>query len=139
MKLGLKRGDKWHSSVIRAMLNSQWSHGVVVIDGVLYESVSRKNEHGGSGVRSYTITDAMAAEYIWFDIGGDDVSAVARYKEVEGFAYDYLSLISFLPALNARDSKRLYCWELVLLMIGGYVKRRVTAEIILTHVLKTRK
>lgn len=139
MKLGFKRGKSWYNDVIRAMLASQWSHGVVVIDGVLYESVARKNEHGGSGVRSYPITDAMAAEYIWFDIGGDDVAAVARFKEVDGFGYDYLSLISFLPGLNARDSKRLYCWELVLLMIGGYVKRRVTAEIILTHVLKTRK
>lgn len=139
MKLGFKRGEKWHSDFIRAILNSQWSHGVVVIAGVLYESVARKNEHGGSGVRSYPITDAVASDYVWFDIGGDDAAAVARFKEVQGYGYDYLSLISFLPVLNARDSKRLYCWELVLLMIGGYVKRRVTAEIILTHVLRNNK
>ena len=137
MKLGFKRGHGAHSTFIRAVLNSQWSHGVVVIDGVLYESVARKNQHGGSGVRCYPITDTLAAEYVWFDIGGDDAAALARFKEVQGYGYDYLSLISFLPALNARDSKRLYCWELVLWMIGGYAKRRVTAEIILTHVLRT--
>ena len=139
MKLGFKRGKNWHSSVIRALLNSQWSHGVVVVDGKLYESVALKNDHGKAGVRSYPITDAIAADYLWFDIGGDDVAAVTRFKEVQGFGYDYLSLISFLPALNARDSKRLYCWELMLWVIGGYVKRRVTPEIILTFVLKTRK
>lgn len=136
MKIGFKRGTKWHSDVIRAALKSQWSHGVVVIDGVLYESVALKNEHGKAGVRSYPITDAIASEYAWFDVGGDDAAAVARYKKVDGFGYDYLSLISFFSVLNARDSKRLYCWELVLLMIGGYVKWRVTPEIILTFVLK---
>lgn len=139
MKIGFKRGDHWHSDVIRAVLNSQWSHGVVVIDDVLYESVARKNEHSKAGVRRYPITDAVAADYDWFDMGGDDAVALARFKEVDGYAYDYLSLISFLPVLNARDSKRLYCWELVLWMIGGYAKWRVTPEIILTHILKTRK
>ena len=138
MKIGFKRGDKWHSDVIRAVLNSQWSHGVVVIDGVLHESVAKKGEHSRAGVRRYPITDAVAADYDWFDMGGDDAAAVARFKEVDGYAYDYLSLISFLPVLNARDSKRLYCWELVLWMIGGYAKWRVTPEIILTHILKTR-
>lgn len=140
MKLGFKRGNTWHASLIRAVLNSQWSHGVVVIDGVLHESVALKNEHGGSGVRCYPITDAIAAEYVWFDMGSDDdAAALARFKEVHGYRYDYLSLISFLPVLNARDAKRLYCWELVLCMIGGYAKWRVTAEIILTFLLKIRK
>lgn len=138
MKIGFKRGHGVHSRFIRAMLNSQWSHGVVVIDNVLYESVALKNKHGKSGVRCYPITDEIALEYVWFDICGDDVAAVERYKQVAGRGYDYLSLISFLPGLNSRDSKRLYCWELVLWMIGGYAKRRVTAEIILTHVLKMK-
>lgn len=136
MKIGFKRGSKWTSSVIRTVLNSQWSHGVVVIDGVLHESVALKDTHGNAGVRCYPMTDAIAAEYVWFDIGGDDAAALARFREVQGYGYDYLSLISFLPALNARDSKRMYCWELVLWMIGGYAKWRVTAEIILTFVLK---
>ena len=139
MKIGFKRGHTWNASLIRAMLNSQWSHGCVVVDGVLHESVALKNEHGGAGVRSYPITDAIAADYVWFDMGGDDAAALARFKEVQGYGYDYLSLISFLPVLNARDSKRLYCWELVLWMVGGYAKWRVTPELILTHILKTRK
>lgn len=64
-------------------------------------------------------------------IGGDDDAALARYEKVKGYPYDFLSLISFLPALNARDSKRIYCYELTLHMMGGYVKWRVTPEIIL--------
>ena len=136
MKIGFKRGEKWHSTVIRTVLNSQWSHGAVVIDGRLYESVAMKNEHGASGVRDYPMTDAISAEYVWFDIGGDDAAALARYKEVAGYKYDYFSLLSFLPVFNVRDSSRMYCWELVLWMMGGYAKWRVTAEIILTFILR---
>lgn len=138
MKLGLKRGHKWNSTVIRTVLNSAWSHGVVVINGRLYESVALKNEHGGAGVRDYAITDVIAAEYVWIDLGGDDEAALARYNEVRGYGYDYVSLLSFLPVFNVRDSSRMYCWELVLWMIGGYTKWRVTAEIILFQIL-TRK
>ena len=139
MKLGFKRGANWHSTVIRTVLNSQWAHGVVVIAGVLHESVARQNQHGGAGVRCYPITDAVAADYVWFDVGGDDAAALKRYHEVAGYGYDYTSLLSFLPVFNVRDSQRMYCWELVLWMLGGDAKWRVTAEIILTFLLKTRK
>lgn len=139
MKIGFKRGKNWSSTVIRTVLNSQWAHGGVLINGQFYESTALKGEHHKSGVRDYPMTDAIAAEYVWFDIGGDDDAALKRYEEVKTYWYDFFSLISFLPALNARDSKRMYCWELVLWMIGGYAKWRVTAEIILTFVLKNRK
>jgi hypothetical protein len=136
MKIGFKRGDKWHSSFIRAWLNSQWSHSAVAINGRLYESVATKNEHGNSGVRDYELTDKIASQYEWFDIGGDDNAALARYQSIRGFKYDYLSLISFVPLLNSRDSKRCYCNECTLFLIGYSVKWRVTPEIILTHVLR---
>ena len=136
MKLGFKRGDKWHSAIIRTLLNSQWSHGVVCIRGRLYESVAIKGDRDTAGVRDYPITDAIAAQYQWFDIGGDDDAALARYERVKGFPYDFISELSFLPVFNVRDAKRLYCYELVLLMMGHSVKWRVTPEIILTFICK---
>lgn len=136
MKLGFKRGDHWYSAIVRALLNSQWSHGVVVIDGRLYESVALKGDQPRAGVRDYLITDAIAAQYDWFDIGGDDAAAVARYNAIKGAGYDFASLLSYLPAFNARDSKRFYCYELVLRMMGHSVKWRVTPEIILTFILR---
>jgi len=104
---------------------------VIAIRGRLYESVALKGEHETAGVRDYPLTPEIESQYDWFDIGGDDDAALARYEKVKGYPYDFLSLISFLPALNARDSKRIYCHELTLHMIGGYVKWRVTPEIIL--------
>ena len=136
MKLGLKRGNHWYSAIVRGLLRSQWSHGVVVIDGRLYESVALKNEHGGSGVRDYPITGEIAAQYVWFDIGGDDAAAVDRYNKIKGASYDFFSLLSYLPVFNVRDSKRFYCYELMLYMMGHWVKWRVSPEIILTFVLR---
>jgi hypothetical protein len=137
MKLGFKRGSSWYHTIIRAILNSQWSHVVLVIQGRLYESVFLKGEHEKSGVRDYPITDKIASDYIWLDLGTDgEKEALERYEIVRNYPYDLISEISFLPLLNARDSKRMYCGELVLWMLGGHVKWRVTFEIILTHVLR---
>jgi hypothetical protein len=41
-------------------------------------------------VRDYPITDEIAAQYVWFDIGGDDASAVERYNKIKGASYDFL-------------------------------------------------
>ena len=138
MKVGFKRGHNFYSTVIRTVLNSQWAHGGVLINGQFYESTALKGGHDKSGVRDYPMTDAIAAEYVWFDIGGDDEAALRRYEEVKNYGYDFFSLLSFLPVFNVRDSSRMYCWELVLWMIGGYTKWRVTPEIILTHIFKTK-
>jgi hypothetical protein len=138
MKLGFKRGNHWYSAIVRALLNSQWSHGVVVIDGRLYESVALKGDQPHAGVRDYPITDEIAAQYDWFDIGGDDAAAVERYNRIKGSSYDFFSLLSYLPVFNVRDSKRFYCYELMLYMMGHSVKWRVSPEIILTFVAKGR-
>ena len=136
MKLGFKRGTEWYSAVNRTLLNSQWSHSAVAIecpDGWrLFESAALKGSHGKAGVRDYLLTPEVADDYVWIDLGNaDDQSALERYNQVRGYGYDYASLLSFLPVWNVRDSKRLYCHELTLHMIGGYVKWRVTPEIIL--------
>ena len=136
MKLAFKRGSNIYHTVIRTELNSQWSHGGILINGQFYESTALKGAHHKSGVRDYPMTDAIAADYVFIDIGGDDAAALKRYEQVKNYGYDFLSLLSFLPALNFRDSKRMYCWELMLWMIGGYAKWRVTPEIILTNVIK---
>jgi hypothetical protein len=136
MKIGFKRGQHWYSAIVRTVLNSQWSHGVVVINGILHESTATKGNRATAGVRAYPLTPEIEADYVWFDIGGDDGAALERYAKVDGFPYDFFSELSFLPVFNVRDAKRLYCYELVLLLMGHSVKWRVTPEIILTHILK---
>ena len=136
MKIGFKRGDHWYSAVVRTVLNSQWSHGVICINDRLYESVALKGIHPNAGVRDYPITDDIASQYEWFDIGGDDSAALARYEKVKGSGYDFFSELSFLPIFNTRDAKRFYCYELVIFMMGYSVKWRVTPEIIMTYILR---
>ena len=141
MKLGFKRGDHWYSTLTRMFTTSQWSHGAVAIERPegwrLYESSATKGVHHKSGVRDYPLLPDVADDYHWFDLGtAGDQDALNRYELVKNHGYDFFSLLSFLPIFNVRDSSRLYCWELVLWMVGGYAKWRVTPEIILTFILK---
>jgi len=136
MKVGFKRGANWYSSIIRAVSVSQFSHGGVWIGDRFYESAARKGDHDKSGVRDYPMTAELEAEYWWIDVGGDDAAALARYEKVKHFGYDYFSLLSFFPVWNVRDASRMYCWEFVLYMLDHKVKWRVTAEIIVTFLLR---
>ena len=141
MKIGFKRGEHWYNALVRTVLNSQWSHAAIAIerpDGWrLYESAALKGEYHKAGVRDYPLTGEVADDYVWVDIGNaDDDAALVRYESVKHKKYDYASLLSFLPLFNVRDSSRMYCYELVLHMLGGRVKWRVTPEIILTFILR---
>lgn len=137
MKLGLKRGDHLYSTFIRYWLKSQFSHAALEINGRIYESVFLKGKQPKAGVRDYPLSSQIAAEYVWIDLGSEGESeALSRYEQVRGYPYDLISELSFLPIINVRDSKRMYCYELVLWMLGGYSKWRVTIEIILMHIVR---
>ena len=61
MKLAFKRGSNIYHTVIRTELNSQWSHGGILINGQFYESTALKGAHHKSGVRDYrnTVTEKL--------------------------------------------------------------------------------
>ena len=138
MKIGFKRGDHWYSYLTRLFLCSEWSHGAVEINGRIYESTARKGHQPKAGVRDYSITDELAADYVWIDIGTEgDRDALAAYEQIRGHGYDFFSLLAFLPFIRARDSRCEYCYEVQALMLGMSITSRVTPEIILFHLLKT--
>lgn len=139
MKVGLKRGSKWYHAITRMVSRSGYSHAAVEIGGRLYESTALKGDHARAGVRDYPLTAEIAAQYEWLDLGADfDSQALANYELIRGKGYDYFSLLSFLN-VEARDSRRFYCYEAVLWMLGGRTKGRVTVETILYFIFKFRK
>lgn len=139
MRLGFKRGDKWYHAITRMLLRSNYSHAAIEVRGMLYESTALKGSQLHAGVRGYPLTDDVASHYEWHDLGAEyDDEALANFELVKGKGYDFFSLLAFLN-FNARDSKRLYCYELVLWMLGGRTVGRVTPEIILAFVLQYRK
>lgn len=141
MKIGFKIGKHWYSSLTRTMLCSSWSHGAVAVETNgewrLYESTARKGDQPTAGVRNHILTEAIASQYIWIDLGTvGDGAALAAYAHVHGHAYDFVSLLAFIPAIRARDAKREYCYEVVALMLGMPINGRITPESILFYILK---
>lgn len=138
MKIGFKRGNKWYSGIIRVFTTSQWSHVGVWIDDRFYESTASKGTQHKAGVRDYLITPEIITEYEWFDCNVDHELAIERYNQIKDCAYDYFSLLSFIK-LRVRDSKRHYCYEQALHMLTGAVNKRVTGEVLLTHILRLQR
>jgi hypothetical protein len=141
MKLGLKRGDHWYSTVIRLILRTDWSHSAIAMqddDGQwrLYESTMLKNGQPKAGVHDYLLTDTLALQYEWFDLGTDgEAVAKAQYALIKGFPYDFFSLFAFI-FVKIRDSKRIYCNECTMFLLGGDANKRVTFENLLYFILK---
>lgn len=140
MKLGLKRGNHLYSKIIRLLLRTDWSHSAIAIqvDGEwrLCESVALKGDQPKAGVRDYPLTDTLALQYEWIDLGtAGDVAALERYKQIKGFPYDFLSLGAFM-FVKIRDSKRIYCNECSMKMLGGDSDKRVTFENLLYFILR---
>jgi hypothetical protein len=138
MKIGFKKGHKFYSPIVRTFTTSQWSHAAVWIGDNLYESTALKGDKYKSGVRCYPISQEISDEYEWFDCNVPDKLALERFNQISGCSYDYFSLLSFLT-LKVRDSKRYYCYELVLYMMTGNVNERATGEVLLTHLARLQK
>ena len=118
--------------VIKARLVSQYCHGGIVIDGVLYHSTSTLGLHK---------LDAVAwtpKSWDLIDIGGDDAVALSIFTRHEGAAYDWFSLLAFV-GLRARDRDRMYCFEWCWLAQTGELPTfRVTPEMLTTFALGDR-
>jgi hypothetical protein len=145
MKLGLKRGATLWANINRSILKTQWSHSAIEIDGRIYESTALKGAHPRAGVRDYPLTPAVAADFVWLELGKDgEAYALAAYERMRGHGYDYCSLLNFeipfflLPLLAVRDGGRAYCHELCALMMGIEFDGYKTPELLLWYIASKR-
>lgn len=148
MLLALRRdapvGASWSQRffcwLIRARLASQWCHGGIVIDGVLYHSTCARGPHALSPGQW------TSAHWDLIDIGGDDAQARREFEAActppTGWwrrlwwritkGYDSFSLFAFV-GLAVRVSWLHYCFELCYRMRTGVKPGvRVTPEMLLT-------
>ena len=113
--------------VTRVRLCSQWCHGAIVMDGVLYQSNTRHGLH--------STTDWNPENWTLIDLGAcRDQKAMALFQAREGAPYDWLGVLGF--ALPVRgDRHKMYCFEWCALAMGAKPARWQTPERLLSHIL----
>jgi hypothetical protein len=115
------------ANATKARLVTQYPHGGIVIDGVLYEATFKY------GVRS-TKFDPIGWDLFTINkVNKTDL--LTRFKQVEGRPYDWFSLLAFVVPFRVTVAQWFYCYELCSFMLDGNIPaRRVTPEILLTKV-----
>ena len=118
-------GQRIASWAIKARLVSEFSHGGIAVDGAMYHSTTSKGVH-------YLKPGQWAPdEWDLFPVSADMEQVIARFAAVQGWRYDFLSLLAFV-GIRARDSERFYCFELChYLLTGEKPAGRVTPETLL--------
>lgn len=147
MKIALRRDpasgataiQRLFSKLIKVRLVSGFSHGGVVINGVLHHIT------GSHGLQKLPPGEWEAEKWLLVDVGGDDARAVAlfdefckpprglfqrlTYKLTKG--YDWFSLLAFVGPM-VRVGWLMYCFELCWFMRKGQSPEfRVTPEMLI--------
>jgi hypothetical protein len=123
--------DKASHWTIKTRLVTQYPHGGIVIGKTLYHSTARKGVH--------SVSEWSPERWVLFDVGGDDVAALARFKEREGNGYDWIGLLPFI-GVPGSDKDRDYCFELAFYMMTGVRPGRlVTAEALLAISMQDKR
>jgi hypothetical protein len=117
--------------VIKARLVSDFCHGAVVIDGDLYQANSLR------GLHKIPRGSWTPANWVLFDVQGDDAAALALFKKHEGAQYDWIGLLAFVGLRAGRDDW-MYCFEWCwLAMTGSNPGARVTPEKLLSRAARS--
>lgn len=133
MKLALKHAPPkgiakraFHELTAYRLVTNYPHSGIVIGDQLLHTNLSR-------GVHAETF---IPQGWDLFDVpGGDDELTQIRFESVIGMPYDVFSQLAFVIPNSARDSSRLYCYELTWFLLTGVMpRRRVTAEDLLAIV-----
>lgn len=107
---------------IRARLVSEFCHGGIVIDGVLYHATAAR------GLHSMQPSEWTTDNWLLMDVGGDDAAALALFDKHKGAQYDWIGLLAFVGFRAGRDDW-MYCFEWCYLAItGNNPVGRVTVE-----------
>ena len=109
------------AQLTKTRLVTQYPHGGIVIDGILYEATFKH------GVRSIEFNPTG-----WDLFKIDKVSKtdmLARFAQVKGRPYDWFSLLAFVVPFRASVAKWFYCYELAYFMMTGTIAiKRITPE-----------
>lgn len=119
--------EKISCNIIKGRLVSDYSHGGIVINGVLYHSTYKK------GLHSLNLRDWTPERWDLFLLpyNADVESRVLElFKRLKGSKYDWPALLSFIGAGDRWDQKcKFYCFEWCwLALTGAFPQGKVTPE-----------
>lgn len=106
-------------------LVSDYSHGGVVIDGMLYH-MTRDGLH---------VSEWEPALWDVWDVPGSDSDALLLYRLWQHARYDYVGLLAFVTPWRLGSAQRLYCFEWCALCMGIPISDRITPERLLAAAL----
>lgn len=120
------------ASITKSRLVTDYLHSGIVIDGILYDSTFK---HGvqlstfdATGWHLFKITKV------------DNDTLLARFNQVKGNHYDWLSLFAFILPFRVSVAKWSYCHELSHFMLTGETPiTRITPEKLLSEVFNENK
>ena len=111
----------------RVRLVSDYCHGGIVIDGLLYQVNAASGLH---------VTGYDPEKWDLYDAPGNDDDALLLYRPWQHARYDYIGLLAFVTPWRFDRADRLYCFEWCALCLGLSVECRITPERLLAAALK---
>lgn len=109
-------------------LKTDYAHGGVVIGGQLWHTTTR-----GLQPESLTALD----DWDLFETPVSDSIGLARIKQYQGIRYDAISLLGFKLPIRIRDSRALYCYEVLwLALTGENPSRPISPDTIMAQLLR---
>ena len=113
----------------RVRLVSDYCHGGIVIDGLLYQVNAASGLH---------VTDFDPAKWDLYDAPGNDADALLLYRLWQHARYDYIGLLAFVTPWKLGQASRLYCFEWCALAMGLPITARITPERLLAAATQAR-
>lgn len=114
----------------RVRLVSDYCHGGIVIDGLLYQVNAASGLH---------VTGYDPEKWDLYDAPGNDADALLLYRLWQHARYDYIGLLAFVTPWKLGQASRLYCFEWCALAMGLPITARITPERLLAAATQARQ
>jgi hypothetical protein len=118
-----KLKDWFFHLAIASKLMSPYSHGGIYSNGYMYEVTAESN------MTKTRLHNTEGWHFFKTDVEKDELET--HYEKYKDYKYDWFSLLAFLN-FDARDSKRLYCFEWCYIVLTGTEPHfKVTPEMLI--------
>lgn len=114
---------------VRWRLVSDYCHGGIISDGVLYHSTIQRGLHSTTDFEPEKWDLILLPAHL-------KPRFMAVYERFEGAKYDWFSQFAFVIPARFSDSTRLYCFEFCAEVLGLDTRYRITPEDCLRAALK---
>ena len=111
----------------RVRLVSDYCHGGIVIDSMLYQVNAARGLHA---------TSYDPQRWDLYPVDGSDETALLLFDLWQHASYDYIGLLAFVTPWRFGRADRLYCFEWCALCLGIPIDDRITPERLLAAAIQ---